>query len=301
MKINYVTVAGHTLGSYRYQLLNAAEQLMAMGHSCVFSCDPIPDCDVYIFHKHFRYEEQETIKQVTGKTVFAVCDYHFNTVHRQHYVNMINSADLVVAATKKLAGYIKDETGKDATIIYDTWGVEFEEQPPRFRPNGELVCMWFGHISNIEALQKNIKKLDGCKLMVVTDGKNPKFIPYSIRNMKGAFSQCDLVIIPQDETDPRRLSKTHNRVVDSFRQGKFVIASPVDAYMDFKDWAYIGDMKAGLDWLKEQRPEDIERVIGKAQDFIRKTFDPVVIAKQWEAALIKLNGGENGEVSLSND
>ena len=82
--------------------------------------------------------------------------------------------------------------------------------------------------------------------------------------------------------------------MDSFRAGKFVIASPVDSYLDFRNWAYIGDMKEGMDWLKQQKPEQIEMVIGKAQEFIRNTFDPAIIARQWESAFTKLQGGGNG-------
>ena len=249
MKINYVTVSSSGLGSYRYQLFNAAQELMKMGHSCVFSTDPIPNCDAYVFHKHFRKEEQEIIKQVKGKKVFAVCDYHFSTEHRQHYVSMINSADLVVAATNKLAEHIKKETGKDATVIFDTWGTEFAEKKPKFRPNGDLVCLWFGHSSNIQGLKDNLDKLTDCKLLIVTNAPNPRFIPYSIENMKLAFDKADLVIIPQDVTDPRRDCKTHNRVVDSIRAGKFVVASPVDSYKFFNDGVFLGDMKLGLDML----------------------------------------------------
>jgi hypothetical protein len=121
--------------------------------------------------------------------------------------------------------------------------------------------------------------------MVVTDGKNDKFIKYSIGNMKKTFELCDVVIIPQDTNNPRRISKTHNRIVDSFRAGKFVIASPVDSYLDFKEWAFIGNMKSGLDWLKHQSSEAIEERISKAQEFINRTFDPKITAKQWETTL----------------
>lgn len=301
MKINYVTIAGESLGSLRYQLLNPAKELEKLGHKCVFSVDPLDGYDVYVFHKHFRYAEQETIKLVKGKTVFAVCDYHFDTVHRDHYIAMCKSADMVIAATNKLAEYIKEETGKTAEVIYDPWGIEFKEQKPRFEQKEEYVCLWFGHKSNIEGLKANLENIRPHKLMIVTNIEKKGIIPYNITNLKAAFNTCDVVIIPQDINDPRRISKTHNRIVDSFRAGRFVIASPVDSYLDFKEWAYLGDLKKGLEWLQKQSPEEIEARISGAQEYIRKNFDPAIMAKQWEAKLTKLQGGECGKVSLSNN
>ena len=293
MKINYVTVAGSELGSFRYQLLTPAKELEKRGHEIIFSDEPIEKCDVYVFHKHFRpIKEQKMMKGSGGLSVFAVSDYHFNTVNRNHYLEMCKSADIVVSATRKLAEYIKQETGRESKVIYDPWGVEFDEQKPSFAPKDSLIALWFGHSSNLRGLQDNLLALDTCRIMIVTNAESPKVIPYSIENMKQAFRLCDFVVIPQNLSEPGKQTKTHNRIVDSFRAGKFVVASPVDSYLDFKDWAFIGDIKEGVQWLKKQPKEEIEKRILGAQEYIRKTFDPKMIGKQWEKTFME--GIQNG-------
>jgi hypothetical protein len=254
---------------------------------------------VYVFHKHFRaLDEERMIKEVNGLKVYQISDYHFNTSNGPHYINMCKAADIVVSATHKNAEYIEQATGKKPIVIYDTWGAEFDEQKPLFDPKGELVALWFGHKSNIKGLQDRIHDLDGCRIIVVTNSDKPNIVPYSIQNMKVAFSKCDFVVIPQNLDEPGKQVKTHNRIVDSFRAGKFVIASPVDSYLLFRDWAWLGDIKEGVEWLRNQSKEDIERMISEAQKFINKTFSPSIIADQWEQTFKE---GIRGKVSLSND
>ncbi len=300
MRINYVTITDNTMGSYRYQIETPAIELKRLGHEVIITSHPFPDMDVYLFHKHFRTEEQQMIRDIKFQdsnpiTVFIVSDSHFNSRHREHYMTMIKRADQVVASTDKLAEYIKEETGVTATVIFDPWGIEFEEQPPSYNPNGNINAMWFGHKSNIRGISDCMMKVKDLKYTIIT---NPEVrgivlddgvcnaIPYSIKEMENGFKKCDIVIIPQNLNDPTKLAKTHNRMVDSFRAGKFVVASPVSSYLLFKEWAYIGDVEEGIKWLRNQSKEEINSRIGKAQEFIRKIFDPKIIAKQWEQALI---------------
>ncbi len=299
MKINYVTICNDTIGSFRYQIVSQAIELKRLGHEVIITSHPFPDMDVYLFHKHFRPEEQEMIKDIKNQptnpvTVYIISDSHFDSRWREHYLTMIKNADRVIATTETLAGYIKDETGVDAIVIYDPWGIEFDEQKPSYSPNGKLKVMWFGHKSNVGGLLDFMRQAKNIDFTIIT---NPEVrgivlddgicntINYSIDAMKEGFRKCDIVIIPQNLNNPAKLAKTHNRIVDSFRAGKFVIASPVNSYLVFKDWAYIGDIEEGIQWLKEQSKEEINNRIGKAQEFIRETFDPRIIAKQWEQAL----------------
>lgn len=303
MKINYISTANEWTGSYRYQILTPAIGLKKLGHEVMISKEPVPDYDVYLFHKHFHPEaEQQMVRDIkkypnNPRTVFIISDSHFNDRHREHYMTMITSVDLVVAITHELARHIKEHTGVDAVVIFDPWGVEFEEHEPAYSPNGKLKALWFGHKSNLPGLMKELPKLKDIDIDIVcspdiTGGRvgdvEFRTIPYTIPVMKEGFRKCDIVLIPQKiHKSVEKLAKTHNRIVDSFRAGKFVVASPVDSYLDFKEWAYIGDIREGIDWLKEQPKEDIVRRIGEAQKFIRTTFNPEGITKQWEQALEK--------------
>lgn len=299
MKLNYISISDNSMASYRYQITTPAKELAKMGHQVIVSSNPLDDIDVYIFHKHLRFEEQDMAKELKkkAKIVFVISDAHFddNDPWRDHYINMCAIADKVVCATEALAKTIKAFTGINATVIFDPWGVEFEEKQPCYKPNGKLKLMWFGHPSNFNGLFSVLNYLLDNEILVVTSKEVEKIkglngyelipIPYNISNMAKTFEKCDAVIIPQNLNDITKLAKTHNRVVDSFRAGKFVVCSPVDAYLDFKDYAYIGDVVQGVEWLKEQNPKEIEERITKAQEFIRKTFDPKILIKQWEEVL----------------
>lgn len=302
MKLNYISVSNHLLGSFRYQIITPAIVLQKLGHEVLITSEPMPGFDVYLFHKHFNEQDIDFIQNVKKqenkpKTVYIISDSHLTTRNRDHQLKMIEHADIVVVITRKLAEYVKADTGRDAVVIYDPWGIEFQEQIPLYNPGERIKALWFGHKSNLPALLKKLKVLRDIDVSIIVgpdiggltvDGEDWPIIQYNIPAMIQGFHNCDVVIIPQDMKNPAKLAKTHNRIVDSFRAGRFVIASPVDAYLDFKEWAYIGDIREGLDWLKEQPREEIERRIGEAQEFIRKTFNPERIGRQWEQAL--LNG-----------
>ena len=299
MRINYVTVADDTLASFRYQIATPVQELRKKRHIIIISAQPMDGADTYVFHKHLRLEEQNMAKELRmvkeAKVVFVISDSHFEDKYADHYINMCCIANRVVCATEALAKIVKTFTGVDAEVIFDPWGVEFEEKQPGFKPDGKLKLMWFGQPSNFKGLFDVLPHLIDNEMLIVTspkvgkikfdNGEELKTIPYSISNMKKTFEECDAVIIPQDLSDLTKIAKTHNRIVDSFRAGKFVVASPVDAYLDFKDYAYLGDVKEGIEWLKKQNTEEIEKRIAGAQEFIRKTFVPEIIAKQWEKVL----------------
>ena len=298
MKINFITVSNNMTASYRYHNEIPARVLGRLGHYVTISPFPLTwDCDVVVFSKHFNHGDicyLEWCKSKGIKTVFHVCDHHFNTSEEQHYRTMIEGADVVVSSTEELASVIKIETGRNATVIYDPY--EFDETEPEFNPEGPLKLLWFGHPTNLKALFDNWKAVEGHSVMIVSDpsvngkiklgGKPIPIVPYSKENLQKAMSQCDAVIIPS-ELGERQRTKSPNRLVESIRRGKFVIADPLPSYQDFDKWCLIGDIKEGLDFVLTQPRESITERISSAQRYIRENHSPEKIGKEWEAVIGK--------------
>lgn len=290
MKINFVTFATDKVASYRYHNQIPAEALARRGHEVSITSEPISAADVYIFSKHWNYQDREHLAEVSGrgaKTVFHCCDNHFADKHRNHYEIMISDADVVIATTPEMASVIKQFTGRDARVIPD--GYEFDEKEPCFEPGERLSVLWFGHPSNLGGLYDCLDDLQGCALKVCTKPgilSQEKFdvVPYSEAELLKCFRWCDVVIIPS-RLGEKDLVKSHNRLVESIRSGKFVIASPLPSYKEYSDWVCIGNIKDGIEALKLMDKESVESSIKLAQAYIRENYSPERIGELWEKSL----------------
>jgi hypothetical protein len=290
MKINYSTVANDKLASYRYRIKIPAEYLRQWGHEVTIGGPE--QADVGVFSKHFNVKDYEIARQPTRyrSVVFDVCDYHLDGPYREHYERMMTLADVVTVGTGEMGMMINKYLGHDVTVIEDPY--EFEEKEPKY--NGCDKVLWFGHASNIAALLREINYgvLNGKQLMVIS---NPNefipTVPWSMQNMKQGFEECDVIIIPQQNTRKNRC-KGANRMVESIRSGRFVIANEMPAHQQFKDWMYIGEIKEGIEWLKQNKSEVKDRIT-EAQKYVRQTFCPKKISNQWLSALTSGVGTKN--------
>lgn len=293
MIINFVTVANETMASYRYHNEIPAKALNKRGHTVFISAYPLTQAlDVVVFSKHFNHGDIWYLRgcKTRGiKTVFHCCDNHFETKEKNHYRSMLFEADEIIASTEEMASLIKVETGRTAKVIYDAY--EFEEAPPLYHPQEKLKLLWFGHPTNIGAFLDKLEVLKGHQFMIVTDPsvqKNIKInnkpihvVPYSKANLIEAMKGCDAVIIPS-EMGPRQTVKSPNRLVESVRRGKFVIADPIPSYLAFEDYCFIGDIEEGIKYLQEAKEEVIEKRLTDGQAYIRENHSPEKIGKEWE-------------------
>tara|TARA_Y100001951_G_scaffold104384_2_gene115819 strand:+ start:1102 stop:2139 length:1038 start_codon:yes stop_codon:yes gene_type:complete len=331
MKINFVSYSNIQMASFRYRTLIPARSLTGMGHKVgIIREEDSMTPGIYIFSKHFNPKvESDLVDRLqdpgfvaanvtsarAGETdpniiVYDVCDNHFDKPIMDgvdspdgYYKHMCEKADMVVAATETLAGVVKAHTGLDAHVIPDSY--EFPEHRPRF--NWEqwtgINLLWFGHPVNLKQLQRVWNELEGHNIMVITggdvklevDGKPFPIIPWSLDSMLWGFSQCDLTIIPCDEESR---CKGANRMIESIRQGVFVVAEPMPAYEEFKEWMYIGNIKEGLRWVKENK-QSLQKRIEDAQDYVRKKFAPEVIAEQWQSSLQRITAEKSAKTGTS--
>jgi uncharacterized Rossmann fold enzyme len=195
--------------------------------------------------------------------VVDFCDDHFDWMHYQEALRL---ADAVTCSTTEMAKRIK-ELGRNATVIPDPY--EYPEMPPHC--NG-VNLLWYGHHVNRESLQRILPDLKGYPFAVVSNFDGA--IPWSHETMLREFARADIVVIPA--TAPY---KSANRAIEAIRQGCFVVAEPHPALEGFP--IYIGNIKEGIEWTKTQ---DMEKLISKAQKFVKEEFSPQTLIDKWKIA-----------------
>lgn len=262
MKISYCFPTSPILASWRYRIQIPAQYLVEQGHQCWEGSDG----EIVYFAKHFDSEDLEIAEQCANKgqkIVFDCCDNHFNDKYASHYRKMVSMADAITCPTYKMQRIIEANTGREATIISDPY--EFPETAPK-KPGEKLF--WFGHQSNLHTLKG--LDLNGYTLGVLS-GEH-----WSHQNMLKGFRDTDIVIIP---TNPEKQYKSPNRMVESIRQGHYVVAGPMPAYEGYGMW--LGDIREGVDWAISH-PTEVEEAIVTAQEIVREKHSPQYIGGQWE-------------------
>lgn len=292
MRINFVTVANENMASYRYHIQIPARELTLLGHACSISHYPEFYSDVYVFSKHMdygNYWDVKALKREGKKTVFHCCDNHFDTKHRDHYLRMLDEVDSVIVPTETMKHLIEYYTGRRNSVVIPE-PYEFPQISPSYEGiNGKLKILWFGHPSNLESLQA-VLPLDDCELRFCSLPPIPSalagylYVPWCASNLTVALSWCDCVIIPFQDTEKDR-AKSPNRLIETVRRGKFAVASAIPTYLDFDEWIWIGDIHEGLQWFRQQPPEEINKRVMHTQTYIEENHSPERIAKLWELAL----------------
>lgn len=292
MIINHVTLSNENLGSFRYFALLPKPHLEEMGHKVVITSEPLENADVAIFNKHINGRDVEHIANCNYKgirTIFHVTDNHFMNKYRNHYEMMIESADTVTCTVQRLREVIKYHTGKDAVVVPDPY--YYDEVEPVYKPEGKLKLVWFGHPCNIDGLMKVWEHLAEYDVKVISNPLLAERAPFPViawshESMMEGLKNSDVVIIPSI-LDEKRAVKSPNRMVDSIRRGKFVIATFLPCYAEFQPYMWVGNVLEGLEWIVKQKPCEIVKKIKAGQDYIREKFSPKAIAYQWSKILEK--------------
>jgi len=309
----------------RYRALMPAAGLAARGHQTAVvgfdraALDPvhaaIAGSDVAVFRRN--YEEPQDIEalleQTAGqgrKTVFDLSDDRLHGRVGPHLRRMIELAGTVVTASTALQQKIKQEFGKDAFVAGDP----FEGPRGVARWSGgsaRLKALWFGHPVNLPSLYQSLPvllqagKKKPVDLRIVTERvegiereckdfnakhRNTlslRFAEWSNTETWSSLQVADFVVIPAVPGHPRTLAKSPNRIIESLWAGRFVLAHPIPSYMEFSDWAWIGDdIAGGVDWMMENGSL-IESRIRAAQEHIAQTYAPESITSAWETILGK--------------
>lgn len=291
MIINYCTLANENLASFRYSMLLPARELQKRGHKIIIGPWPDKSADAVIFSKHLNYEEANYLKECKArgqKTFFHVCDDHFDTKHRDHYLRMIENADVISVTTEPLRESVKVSTGRDSVVIQDPY--YYPEQEAKYEPGIIPKVLWYGHQTNVDTLKPILSWLDGfCELIIVSHPMTETFlkrpvVEWSISKVQEEAAKCDLIIIPSLVTSRKRV-KSNNRMLEGIRLGRFVISDPLPCYEEFREMMMVDGLKEGFEWLKTQPRDAIVNRIRRAQEYIRDKYSPSVSADIWERIL----------------
>lgn len=302
MKISFVRTANETLASMRYRILIPMEALIELGHD-VDLVDSLPvSTSVLIFSKHFNktrdYDMILAAKEKGIKTVYDVCDNHYNTQHSAYYRDMTSLAKIVTCNTPEMAKVILQETGRIAKIVDDPH--EYKKKAPEFRyDGGRIKVLWYGHSSNlntIPVLLNDLSKLprDSHLRIISNAGLNIKnnidkvkveCSPWSQGIMETSMNWADIIAIPSIVSDETKRTKSHNRVTEAIMFGKMVVAHPLPSYERYRPFIWVGDnLGQGIEWVMRNPKKNLE-LIEAAQMFIEATLSPVRIADSWVEAI----------------
>lgn len=211
----------------------------------------------------------------TKSLIWDCCDDHFRNEKRAYYMAVSEMADAIVVPTDAMKTRIKEETGRDAFVISDPY--EFPLSKPEIPSGKARKLFWYGHKSNIQGLIDKKADFVGREVRAMSNWRG--CIPWSFEGMLHCFAWCDAVPIPVNQ-DKKSQAKSPNRMVEAIRQGRYVIANPLEAYKPYGMWS--GDLKEGFEWV-DNHPDEALEAVRNAQEIVQKMHDPKIIAQQWES------------------
>lgn len=268
-----------------------------------------------------RYTEKTAIVQHLAAlarregrpTLVDISDDHFRHVYFREFAV---AADLVTVPTEQMAATVRSATGRPVAVIGDPY--EGRGDSPRLELShlargARLRLLWFGFASNLAGLLVCAPQLlaavrsplelhivtspgraeEYCARLARAHGERLllRFTPWSQQSMPRAFQDCDAVIIPSYAADPQKRVKSANRVIESIRAGRFVLAHPLPSYLEFAPYAWIGEELAeGLGWLLANPREALVR-LQAGQRHIETEYSPRAIARRWNDALSEASAG----------
>ena len=231
-------------------------------------------------------------------------------------------AEAVLQHTGRTAIVIPDPVeGHRASPAPDTssWGAPrnwlqrtFQRGAGKASAAPPLRLFWFGHPASLASLRAFVPQLaevtrhgpvqlrlatqTGPEAQSVCDALTEheiasEVIPWSLAAMRASFDWCQLVIIPADIGSPRANVKSANRLVESLWSGRYVVASPISAYLDYSDYAWGDqDLARGSVWAM-QHPAAVAQQLVRAQECIARELSTIAVAAQWMAVISQAERG----------
>lgn len=259
-----VAFLGRTLdmASTRYRVVLPAMALNNLG------VEITPDCETLIFGKD-KIDPQVLAKY--PKRIYDVCDDNFDCALRgEEYRKHVAESQAVTCNSDAMRFVIHKKCNRIATVIPDPF--EHEEWEPGW---GEGL-LWFGHSVNVKDLLRVLPGLPPVKAITSNTSRLDSYIEWSPQAVDEGLKSCAVVIIPTG----RAVTKSANRLIESVRAGRFVVAEPLPAYEEFGEWMWVGDLREGVRWALANKDECLKRVKA-CQAYIREKYSPDRIGEMW--------------------
>lgn len=229
--------------------------------------------DVLVYGKHVIPKE---VSMKFGKRIYDICDDHFTNYElRDYYLEHAQLADLLTCNSEVMKARIKEETGRDAIVIKEPY--ESPEHLPAIGPK----LLWFGHASNLCDLDRILPEL---KYPLLALSNHPDAVEWTPESFSASITSPCIVIIPTGKS----MAKSENRMVESIRRGRYVCAEHLPSYEPFGEFFRLGDIPSHIEEALGDERNSLNR-IRQAQDFVRETYSPEAIARQWLGAINELS------------
>lgn len=303
------------LASIRYRCLIPAYSMTKLGHNInvVVADKPnsehvaeIEAADIIILSK-LLYKNVasmvEKAKRQGKKIVVDFCDSPFSLPEQMEYLSKIlDSVDVVTVSTPHMAKIASQYTAKPIVIVADPY--EGQKGIATSNQKNNLNLLWYGHTANLDTIETFIPLLLNADLAMpvnfrIITSEIPEirsavkdfnaaqnnhlslsFTPWSVDAVFEALQQTDIVVIPSNDHESKRL-KSPNRLVEALWAGRMVVAHPLPSYLEFSEWAVLNtDIIAGISWCLEH-PDEIKPRLIQGQQYIEKTYSPEIVGKAW--------------------
>jgi SAM-dependent methyltransferase len=210
-----------------------------------------------------------------------------------------------------LADRLRPIARHGVSVIEDPWESP-RSSPAAFRGHDPLRLLWFGNLgdANAELVERGLRQaLSGLgarraqvdviagrersglvagiaeRLNREYPAASVRFVAWSLEAVWSALAACDLVLLPQDHRGAWGSVKSHNRLVETIRAGRFALASPIPSYAELADYAWVGESLAeGLAWALDH-PREAEQRVAAGQAHIATRFAPEVVGRKWAEVL----------------
>ena len=248
------------------------------------------------------------------RLIIDICDYPFQKppAVQAFYSEVLKICDAVTVNSERMAELMAPHASRRPLVIEDA--ILGAMRDPGFAPAKRLELLWFGHQTNLPYLEACLDALARfatqrrCRLTVVTQdgigvedwtqdiqarvapGLEAQVVPWSLEAMPVALRECDLVLLPNDPSDPLKAGASANRIADALNAGRFPVASPLPSYLEFGDAAWLGhDLIEGVRWALANPGETLAR-IRRGQALVAGKFAADKIGRQWRELFESLAG-----------
>ncbi len=275
-KAVFVHRMGPDFASYRYRAAIPAKTIGASVNG--------GEGSVYIFSKPTP-DDVTLAKECKAEGVKVVADLgddHFrHPVWGPVYIEMVKLCDALVVPTDNMAGRIMKYLGRKVdAVIPDPY--EEALTPPHANGPKESY-LWFGNQANLKDLDAYWEFMKQMPLTIVT-GTNPRknfdYLQWSPAVQTEQLHQNQCVFLPIRKGVEY---KSPNRLVNAIRAGCFVLTDRHPSTMEFRRYAWVGNVMTGIKWAQGFHDE-LNDIVADGQKYIEK-FSPENVGKQWSQLL----------------
>jgi hypothetical protein len=253
-----------------------------------------------------------------GMPLFAdFCDNYADVTQRTgasffvEYQGTLGRHCRLIASTEALRAVLEPFAQRGIDVIDDPYESP-TAQAIRVGDSNPLRLCWFGNLAPASAapLERAVESIASrfaersLELEIVASGGarelvaalaaryaqvHPRFafrfLEWSLAAAAVALERCNFVLLPQDVQSEWGRVKSHNRLVEAIRAGRWAIASPIQAYQDLRDFAWVGDdLAEGLAWSLANPGVAAER-LSQGQTYVAERFSPERVGHAWQRVL----------------